>query len=202
MPCSEETSLYSCYTVSANNSNTSKMQGFRSNTQTIKNPHERSSNYFKVSKAKLREDCLGPYPSELKSKKLSQIRQADVHFSLQRLALMVKIYMEEHSEAAIENIYMHILLAYLDKLGICKSEADELVCNIRRRICEVLRVLDGLGVISLERKIVSLTPVGELQGKGLFRESRRRLEAYEDKKKEFITMIQKRDELHKKIKML
>lgn len=59
-------------------------------------------------------------------------------------------------------------------MGIGKEEADELLCSVRKRICEVLKVMDGIGVISLDRKIVSLTKLGELQGKALFRESRRR----------------------------
>lgn len=95
---SEETSWCADPTSKTRNSKNSKMINFRSDKLVRKKHQEREKNsYFRVRDARVREDCLTSYPQELKSKKINEIRQVDVHFSLQRLALMVKIYMEENS---------------------------------------------------------------------------------------------------------
>lgn len=81
---------------------------------------------FKDDPIKLRDESfsLTNFSRDSRTRKLSEIRQAEVHFSLQRLALMVKMYMEDHNSTAIENIYMHILLKYFDTMCLSKAEAD------------------------------------------------------------------------------
>lgn len=69
---------------------------------------------------------------------------------------------------------MDILGNYLHRIGLSQQEAEELLSNIRRRICEVLRVLDGLGAVTLDRRMVFLTEMGKYKGKGLFRHFKRR----------------------------
>lgn len=59
-------------------------------------------------------------------------------------------------------------------MGLNKRETEELLISIRRRICEVMRVLNGLGAINLEKKIVSLTPMGKLKGRGLLKKFKKR----------------------------
>jgi hypothetical protein len=81
---------------------------------------------FKDDPIRLRDESfsLTNFSRDSKTRKFSEIRQAEVHFSLQRLALMVKMYMEDYNSTAIENIYMHILLKYFDTMCLSKAEAD------------------------------------------------------------------------------
>lgn len=56
----------------------------------------------------------------------------------------------------------------------------------------MLRVLNGIGVISIERKTVWLTEMGKLKGRGLLKYHRKRERCYDEKKKELEKLIDRR----------
>ena len=59
----------------------------------------------------------------------------------------------------------------------------------------MLRVLSGLGAIYLEKKIVTLTEMGKLKGKGLVKNFKRREAEYEEKKKYLDALLEEKKKL-------
>lgn len=67
--------------------------------------------------------------------------------------------------------------------------------KVKRRICEVLRVLEGIGAITIYKRSVSLTDLGALKGRGLSRSIKRQKREYEERKKHYLSLVEKRNSL-------